>query len=248
MNALRHIFLSPHLDDAVLSCGGMIYQLAQAGQRAQVITVFAGDPPPGRLSPFAQSLHARWGADPVDRRTEDLEALRRLGAQAIHWPYPDAVYRRDPITGAAVYDSEESIFGEVVAADLDAIESIAAGLKAIDPAARLMAPLSAGHHVDHQIVRAAAESLGRAPIYYEDYPYAERLAALAAALRDRAWTAEFVRLSDGAIQAKAEAILCYRSQISTFFEAHDEVARRVRAYADYAGGGDGPAERLWRAV
>ena len=77
------IFLSPHLDDAVLSCGGMIYQLAQAGQAVQVITIFAGDPPPGLLSPFAQSLHDRWQAGSVARRSEDIEALTLLGAEAI---------------------------------------------------------------------------------------------------------------------------------------------------------------------
>ena len=95
------VFLSPHLDDVVLSCGGLIYQLAQAGWVAQMITIFAGDPPPGRLTPFAHSLHDRWAAEPAARRDEDVYALRMLGAEAIHWPYPDAVYRRDPVTGTA---------------------------------------------------------------------------------------------------------------------------------------------------
>jgi len=77
------IFLSPHLGDAVLSCGGMIYQLAQAGQAVQVITILAGDPSPAPLSPFAQSLRDRWQADPAARRGEDVKALTLLGAEAI---------------------------------------------------------------------------------------------------------------------------------------------------------------------
>ena len=48
-----------------------------------MITIFAGDPPTGPLSPFAQSLHDRWQADPVARRGEDIEALTLLGAEAI---------------------------------------------------------------------------------------------------------------------------------------------------------------------
>lgn len=245
---LSHIFLSPHLDDAVLSCGGTIYQLAQAGQSVRVITVFAGDAPPGPLSPFAQSLHDRWQADPAARRVEDVEAMRRLGAEAIHWPYADAVYRRDPITGAALYDSEESIFGEVVQADAVTIESIARRLAAIDPAAKWYVPLTAGHHVDHQIVRAAAESPGRGLIYYEDTPYAEASAKLEAVLRQEAWSAEWIWMTDAAIRVKAKAINAYSSQIGTFFKDEEEVEQRVRAYARLVEGESGPAERLWHRV
>ena len=243
-----YVFLSPHLDDAVLSCGGIIYRLVQAGQAVQAITIFAGDPPPGPLAPFAQSLHDRWQAAPVDRRAEDSEALRRLGAQAIHWPYADAVYRRHPVTGDALYDSEESIFGEVAEADTPAIESIRDRLKRTDPSVRLVVPLTAGHHVDHQIVRSAAESLGRSLTYYEDYPYAEMPEKLRAALQSGAWESESALLGDKAIRAKAAAILAYRSQMSTFFKSAQEMDQRVRAYADLVGGSAGPAESLWRAI
>ncbi|HET7091613.1 MAG TPA: PIG-L family deacetylase [Anaerolineae bacterium] len=246
MSATQHIFLSPHLDDAVLSCGGLIYQLAQAGEAVQVITIFAGDPPPGPLTPFAQSLHERWQAASADRRAEDGEALSLLGAQATHWPYADAVYRRHPATGAALYDSEESIFGEVAEADAPAIESLRDRLKRLDPSARLIVPLMAGHHVDHQIVRTAAESVGRSLIYYEDYPYAETPEKLEAVLRSGSWAPELVPLTDEAIEVKAASMLAYRSQISTFFKSAHEMEQRVRAYADLVGGNAGPAERLWR--
>ena len=89
------------------------------------------------------------GGQPAARRDEDIRALRMLGAEAIHWPYPDAVYRRDPVTGTAWYDSEESIFGEMSSADNTTVESIGDRLKAVDPCARLIVPLTAGHHVDH---------------------------------------------------------------------------------------------------
>lgn len=246
MDFTPSIFLSPHLDDAALSCGGMIYQLAQAGQAVQVITLFAGDPPPGPLTPFARGLHRRWRAGVADRRREDVESLARLGAQAVHLPYPDAIYRLDPATGAALYDSEESIFGEVAPADAPLIESIIERLRAIDPAARLIVPLTAGHHVDHQIARRTAESLGRELIYYEDYPYAEMPARLEAALGGRKWKPELIHLDDAAIRAKAAAIWAHRSQMSTFFASEVEMAQRVRAYAERVGSEEGPCERLWR--
>ncbi len=57
----QHIFLSPHLDDAVLSCGGLLAQLTQQGQGVRVINIFAGIPPANRpLSAFARYQHRQW--------------------------------------------------------------------------------------------------------------------------------------------------------------------------------------------
>ncbi|MBN2499463.1 MAG: PIG-L family deacetylase, partial [Anaerolineales bacterium] len=58
--ALKLIYLSPHLDDVALSCGGLVWEQAQAGMAVEVWSVCAGDPPPGELSEYARSLHARW--------------------------------------------------------------------------------------------------------------------------------------------------------------------------------------------
>ena len=91
------------------------------------------------------------------------------------------------------------------------VESIVDRLKAVDPFARLIVPLTAGHHVDHLVVRAAAESLRRELVYYEDYPYAEKPERLEPILRDGSWTPDLVRLNDEAIRLKVNAILAYRS-------------------------------------
>jgi LmbE family N-acetylglucosaminyl deacetylase len=94
--ALR-VYLSPHLDDAVFSCGGLILRQTNAGDDVQVVTVFTGDPPVGELTPFAYELHRRWGGEgsPMGlRRAEDLVACGRLGASVVHLGLADAVYRR----------------------------------------------------------------------------------------------------------------------------------------------------------
>ena len=88
------IYLSPHLDDAVLSCGGRISQQTARGEKVLVVTVCAGDPPPAPLSEFAQALHIRWALPfhPVAaRRDEDEAALAVLGASALHLPLPDCI-------------------------------------------------------------------------------------------------------------------------------------------------------------
>ena len=249
---MRPVFLSPHPDDAVLSCGGLIYQLAQAGQRPVVLTIFGGDrPTTAPPSDFVRALQTRWqlGDDaPAARRDEDRAACDRLGAMLIHLPFADAIYRVAPGTDRALYDSEAAIFGEV--RDPGLIDLIAAALRSkLQPiglsAIRCFTPLTAGHHVDHVLTRAAAEQLPIERIYYEDYPYVEQPAKLAHVWGDQRWASESIELSEVALQAKSEAFLCHRSQISSFFQDEAEVARRLRAYADSIGGGR-PMERYWR--
>src|SRR5512139_2405339 len=148
----RMIFLSPHPDDAVLSCGGWIDQLAQNGERPIVITIFGGDRPAhAPLSAFARSLHERWqlGDDaPARRRDEDRAACDHLGCYLIQLPFADAVYRVDPVTQRHLYDSEEEIFGEV--RDREMTDRVAEALRARVQQvsdARVGVPLTAGKHV-----------------------------------------------------------------------------------------------------
>ena len=247
----RLIFLSPHPDDAVLSCGGWIYQLAQDGERPIVITIFGGDAPADvPRSAFARSLQERWqmGDDaPARRRDEDRTACDRLGCYLIHLPFTDAVYRVTA-QGRSLYDSEEAIFSGV--RDEDIIDRVAwaveARLRQVANA-RLVVPLTAGKHVDHVIAREAAERTQAELIYYEDYPYAEQPERMTHVWNGDEWASESIGLSEAALQAKIEAFLLHRSQISTFYRDDDEVRQRIRAYALLVGQGT-IAERYWRRV
>ena len=98
---MNWIYLSPHLDDVVLSCGGVICEQIKAGDKVQVWTICAGDPPENQLTLFAQDLHARWNTDNDAvsiRREEDQLACHLLGASPTHFNYPDCIYRRFPDT------------------------------------------------------------------------------------------------------------------------------------------------------
>jgi LmbE family N-acetylglucosaminyl deacetylase len=252
----RLIFLAPHPDDAVLSCGGWIYQLAQNGERPIVITIFGGDrSADAPLSDFARSLQERWqlGDDaPARRRDEDRAACDRLGCYLIHLPFADAGYRVDE-SNRPLYDSEEAIFGETrEAAIVDRVaEALRPRVRKVG-LARLVIPLTAGLHVDHVITRLAAERLNEDTLYYEDYPYAEqpeRMTHVWGPAADAAddWASEAIGLSEDALHAKIEAFLQHRSQISTFYRDDEEVGQRMRAYAAQVGAGQ-PAERYWRQL
>jgi LmbE family N-acetylglucosaminyl deacetylase len=262
MDSYERVYISPHLDDAVLSCGGRIWQQAEAGHSVAVVTVFAGAPDRGTsLSPYAQGLHERWGqaVDAVkERRRENQEALALLGAEVVDWCYRDCIYRKTP-EGDHAYASEEALWGRVHPAEVGLLRELTGRMAALPLTVKgeIYAPLAVGGHVDHRVVRRAAERCGMdghppALSYYEDFPYAADSEGVKAAswylsLAGDRWKAEIVHLSNEALEAKIAAIARYRSQMSTFWADQAGMAASVRAFAESVGAGT-PAERYWRPL
>jgi LmbE family N-acetylglucosaminyl deacetylase len=248
-----YVYLSPHLDDAVLSCGGAIHQQVMAGRCPLVVTLFAGRPSANvDLSDFAQSLHARWrdSADLIATRwAEDQAALTVLGADYLRLNYPDCIYRGREHAGEWYYASEEAIFGPVHPAEQGLPVELAATLSEFIPPGddvTLYAPLTIGSHVDHQLAFATAlilKALGWQVRFYEDYPYAEADRAVTEALAAQGashWRSSTVPLDKEDLEAKIQAIACYESQVGVLFGSAEAMPGRVRDYATRVGG-----ERLW---
>jgi LmbE family N-acetylglucosaminyl deacetylase len=261
------IYLSPHLDDAAFSCGGLIWEQAQAsaaaqsgvaaqasvaaragiaaGEKVAIWTICAGDPP-GRLSSLAETLHARWGIPSnsggeaiARRREEDLRACRLLGATPRHFPIPDCIYRFRE--GAPLYDSEEALFGELNPAETGLVEELSVWLaQIVPPGANLVCPLTLGGHVDHRLVRRAVEKLGRDLWYYADYPYVVREGAQLDDLTANLRSVLFQVSKEGR-RAWEQAVATYASQISSFWENTAAMRDSLRAYLKEQGG-----VRLWR--
>ncbi len=238
------LYLSPHLDDAVFSCGGQLDRFVRSGQRILLLTPLAADAP-GELSPLAEELHRIWGAGDVmtARRREDSAACQVLGVEAVHWDLPDAIYRRHPASGQPLYPSLDSLRGKPAEADAPRVAELAERLARLPPARRVCVPLGAGGHVDHLLARHAAErAFGRHRLeYYEDFPYARKRWVLTKALGwPWRWQARVWRLDDDALDAKCRAIECYASQLGTAFKDLQDMRRQVAKFSWRAGG-----ERLW---
>lgn len=242
------IYLSPHLDDAALSCGGQIFQQSRAGQSVLVVTLMAGDAPPD-LTPFARSLHEMWrlGSDAAaQRRQEDKNAFALLGADVLHWDFPDCAYRYHPHSGAAMYCSAEDIFGEIAPVELDEADGLLgqmmAQIRGLPPCGRVLIPLTIGHHIDHQLTRLAAEKVLNPAtlLYYEDYPYVVHGLSPHVFGEGEAWENEVVKLSAAAIIARYRAIAAYSSQIHMLFGNVDVLAEQLPAHVAAKGG-----EILW---
>ncbi len=271
MKPYDHLYLSPHFDDAVLSCGGQIAQHTAAGQSVLVVTITGGDPPAEAPSDTVAMLHQRWVASltaagqtgvgaaiVAQRRAEDRAALALLGAEPLHLSFLDCIYRCGP-DAEALYPGPADMFSPLNTADEATIAALAEVFAALPLAHRVYLPLGVGHHVDHLATRRAAERVFAAPRYYEDYPYTARPGALAEALPPAAraaWSAATVWLDEAALAAKTAAVGAYASQLSSFFANADDLAAQLRAdgrraLADALAAGDTApawavaAERLW---
>lgn len=246
------LVLSPHLDDAALSCGGTIHRLARQGDRVVVYTAFAADEPQPAPGPFAAAMVRGWRLPPgramAARREEDRAACASLGAEPVHGSFTEAIQRCDPASGAPLYASVAALFGVPAASDPAAdlvADEVAAQVGALPAGARVLAPLGVGGHVDHRLLRGVADRLaGVEVLYYEEYPYSRQGGdAVAPALGELAgWRHTLVPLAAADREAKAAAIAAYRSQVPHLFRGGAAaVAREVREQARAIGG-----ERLWR--
>ncbi|MGF6612795.1 LmbE family N-acetylglucosaminyl deacetylase [Paraburkholderia sp. WSM4175] len=201
----RLLVISPHLDDAVLSCGLLI----AAHPGTVVCTVFTA-PPVGnmttdwdRAAGFADACEAMQA-----RQAEDREALGLLSAIPVHLLFCDAQYHATP----------------------DADELITALNHAVSETkpARIVMPLGL-FHSDHVLVSNACLALMRRQpaspfIAYEDVPYRRMSGVVQARLCDlakRGYAAQPPHAFDapGTTQhehMKRAAIDAYRSQLRAF--------------------------------
>jgi LmbE family N-acetylglucosaminyl deacetylase len=174
------LLLSPHLDDAAFSCGGLMLKLVGAAANVTVATVFAGSPGAGPTSPLGTQLTRRFEpkAWVAERRREDMRALTAIGAVVRHGRFVDAAFRRDA-DGAPMYGSWPSVFAGTWRTPDDAlIDRITAQIAAwcLEAGAdRIYVPLGCGGHVDHLLLHEAAirgrGRFGARLCFYEELPY-----------------------------------------------------------------------------
>ncbi len=259
------LFLSPHLDDAVLSCGGIIHRLVQRGERVIIVTAMAGEPSDDLPdSPVIDAVKARWisGMSPFNiRRREDAQAAQSLGAQVYDLALLECSFRTT-VCGAgdiiALYPDHDSPFAGVRMGD-DAPLTLFETHPPFKNVTAIYAPLCVDNHIDHRIVRdwslVLTGSLDTPPLsFYEEYPHARNKTALKRAhdyyhqqLPAIAMTGEVVSLSEADLAAKLRALRCYRSHLQVLWNDTAEMERLTREFMIMVGDGT-PAERCWHVV
>jgi hypothetical protein len=146
------VILSPHFDDAVLSC----WWVLEAGGEVTVANVFTASPRSGRPSAWWDRLTGARDsiARMAERRAEDEAALALAGCEALSLGLLDDQYRTADIGVAVVLERLR---------------------EALAPGSTLYAPAATDEHSDHVLVRDAALSLageGWPVVLYADLPHA----------------------------------------------------------------------------
>jgi LmbE family N-acetylglucosaminyl deacetylase len=239
---MRWIYISPHLDDAVLSAGGLIYNQTCAGMNVEIWTILAGFPPTNEeLSPYAQVLHYQWGIPSASevtpsRRAEDVNAAGIVGAKTTHFDFLDCIYRRGKNGDWLYSDVYLPIHEDDGDLPAQIAESISARLKPTD---QLVCQLGLGSHLDHILVRRAVELLQRPILYDVDIPYLfnspDELSPKTAGMKENTH-----RITDSDLKSWQDAIAAYKSQISTLFDSPEMMRAQIQQYwSEYIG------IRLW---
>ena len=237
---MRWIYLSPHLDDAVLSAGGLISDQSHAGMPVEIWTFMCGYAPEETVSPFAQLLHSMWGFSSAEettrmRREEDKQAAAIVGAKGRHFDFLDCIYRRGP-DGEWLYSD---VFSPPRPEDVPIPTQIAETISPrLQPGDVLVCQLSVGSHVDHVLVRQGAELLGRSLRYDIDVPYIfykpEELGPKSIGMTESVHS-----IAEAGLSSWKEAILEYRSQLPVLGEAFDtpeKAQKSIHSFWEVHGG------------
>jgi LmbE family N-acetylglucosaminyl deacetylase len=191
------VIVSPHLDDAVLSCG----QLMAGRPDAVVVTIFAGAPPDdGWLKDYDRKCGFRTSHEAVlARREEDVRALARLHALPRHLDFLDNQY-------AGLRSGLVDVVAEAVLAEIERVSP-----------QYVLGPLGIAHP-DHRAVSLAtmraAVAWGGEFCVYEELPgrvlWPEEVEERKPMLFD-SWP-RVAYLGSGDIEVKERALMEYASQ------------------------------------
>jgi hypothetical protein len=171
--AQKFIFISPHLDDAVLSCYPMICSCLEQGIPVEIWTIMAGIP--SDKTAFSDTAQQISMFDPVGyvqrRQSEDLEVGKAIGVSVRHFNFTDAIYRTCP-SKHPLYPELRDIFHKVDFRDLYLANRIHAALSPMLTADDVVvAPSAICGHVDHVLTRLACEMLPMEILFYDEFPY-----------------------------------------------------------------------------
>src|SRR5258708_1603124 len=177
------LVLSPHLDDAVLSCGDHIRKWKKSGLDVTVISIFTefnskyfGSEV--KLPNYSQEYMNKSGFSNLQlfrhhRHLEDKQAMQELGVKFEHWKFIDGGFRENK--GSFLYPTAQKLFsGHIHPLDESLIREMTLRFRSVfEKYQQVLIPYGVGNHVDHHITRLSAEIAGSTHLfYYVDMPYA----------------------------------------------------------------------------
>ena len=231
----RLIVLSPHLDDAVLSCGALMNH-ARKEMSVTVVTFFTeGGAPPYTYNArryLRQTRDRTANSLFIARRAEDQAVLEGAGISYVHVGLTEILFRRRtrPLLNRLPWASRlipelshlyptyrlHVIRGGISPDDFSTIRRIIDTIDQLSPTSStlFLAPLAVGSHKDHVLVRTAAELSRKRVAYYSDFPYNTRY-SVDLSFVQRNPSVQAIWSHD--LASKLPLIGAYRTQVNTLF-------------------------------
>ncbi len=156
----RAVIISPHLDDAVFSCGGSIASMAKEGP-VLVINIFTR---------YLSDLKFHGIVMGDERIQEEKDAAKFLGYESRNLDELDAIYRH------AEYQKISNIFKPPIPKDMVWLQTLREKIFLIlneIEFQEIFIPLGVGWHVDHLMAHQVFEPWfsRKNLLFYEDLPY-----------------------------------------------------------------------------
>lgn len=186
-------FISPHLDDAVLSAGGLIASLAKHTDVTVATVCTRASERPYTLSTKAflkQCGYTDGDTLYTDRRAEDKQLLHSNGVRTVHLGHVDGAWRKKTFVSGLTrflgrilpefihrYPTHRFHIanGRVHAEDRETVDTLKEQLMGLVGFGRqyyVFCPVALGSHVDHIITqKVCADTFPENLVFWSDFPY-----------------------------------------------------------------------------
>ena len=212
----KYIFISPHLDDAILSCGGLIKYLSGIAE-VSVITVFteAGN---NKTVTTWRILRKCGFANASEyykaRRREDQRVLKKLGVRAVHLGFIDAPWR-----GYYPLFRWQGYTGKISQEDKSLLIKIKEKRRKYTAGNKMVfGPMAFGKHVDHVMVHEACKEFQNV-IFWEDVPYKNQ--------ENKLFKKMSINVNE---EEKLQLIKEYKTQYKTLFDEELKIKLKEESY------------------
>lgn len=230
--------VSPHFDDAILSCGGMLCsdewfdseisvinvftEISQKKQKmSDVIAEYVSEDLAISKSKVNLDMCERWIAT---RRKEELFATKTLGIKSFDLGYKDAIFRM--VNDKFIYDTEEKLFLGQVRENVLLEQLVHQFIDICKNYSICYFPAGIGNHPDHIILHLIGKKIQcnhQSVRFYCEIPYS----------KDRKEEGKMYEINEVNYERKIRAVCEYKTQINWLLKNEKNIEKIIPRYEMY---------------
>ena len=221
---MKNIFISPHFDDAIGSCGGLIQSL----DNVLICTIFTRQYKED-ISQVAKDLHNDWKLKNAvkSRKKENKKACKILKLKSKNLNFLEFIYRKNS-TGF-ICKSFDSLFGKDYVYENGLENQLLQKIKKkFSEENQFYFPMSMGSHVDHVLLHNVGLKLkdeGYKVKFYQDFSYQFDQ-------KVENFKVEKHYFNETVLNKKIKACMCYVSQMPDLFGNNENAKKYFKSFKE----------------